>query len=68
MLSLVEIVPSGYCLLKFRQYIFTPLLLSPLGKGQVPSLEKTGITIIQGCFVQSLVEIGPVVLEKKRKM
>ena len=32
------------------------------------SLEQTWIPIIQGCFVPSFVEIGPVVLEKKMKM
>ena len=32
------------------------------------SLEQTWIPITQGCFVPSLVEIGPVVLEKKMKM
>ena len=29
------------------------------------SFEQTGIPFTQGCFVPSLVEIGPVVLEKK---
>ena len=32
------------------------------------SFEQTWITFIQGCIVPSLVEIGPVVLEKKMKM
>ena len=31
------------------------------------SFEQTWITFIQGCIVPSLVEIGPVVLEKKIK-
>ena len=43
-------------------------LLSPLGKGLGPSFEETWIPFTQGCFVPSLVEIGPVVLEKKMKM
>ena len=33
-----------------------------------PSFEETWIPLTQGCFVPSLVEIGPVVLEKKMKM
>ena len=33
-----------------------------------PSFEETWIPFTQGCFVPSLVEIGPVVLEKKMKM
>ena len=40
-------------------------LLSPLGKGHRPSFDQTCITIIQGCFVPSLVEICPVALKKK---
>ena len=55
-------------ILKFRQYIFTLLLLSPRGKRRGPSFEKIWIPFTQGCFVPSLVEIGPVVLEKKKKM
>ena len=31
----------------------------PLGKGRGPSFEQTKIPFTQGCFVQSLVEIGP---------
>ena len=42
--------------------------LSPLGKGRGPSIEQTWIPFTQECFVPSLVEIGPVVLEKKMKM
>ena len=33
-----------------------------------PSFEQTWIPCTQGCFVPSLVEIGPMVLEKKMKM
>ena len=42
--------------------------LFPLCKGQGPSFEQNWIPITQLCFVSSLVEIGPVVLEKKMKM
>ena len=37
----------------------------PLEMGWGPSFEETWIPFTQGCFVPSLVEIGPVVLEKK---
>ena len=50
---------------RFLQFIFAFSLLSPLGKGQGPSPEKNWIRIIQRCFVPTLVEIGPMVLEKK---
>ena len=53
---------------KFRQYIFTLLLLSHRGKGRGSSFEQTWIPFTYGCFVRSLVEIGPVVLAKKKKM
>ena len=58
--NLVEIVPMVLekKIFKFYQYIFTILLLSPLGK-------ERGLALMQGYFVLSLVEIGPVVLEKK---
>ena len=46
---------------------FTIVLLSTLGTGRCPSFEQTWISSIQECFVPSLVEIGPVVLEKKSK-
>ena len=46
----------------FRYFVFTPL-----GKGRGPSFEQTWIPFPQGCFVPSLVEIRPVVLEKKMK-
>ena len=58
MLSLVEI---GALVLekifKFRQYIFAIFVIGV-------ALHLNNI----GCFVPSLVEIGPVVLEKKMKM
>ena len=37
----------------------------PLGKKQSPSIEQTWILLTQGCYVLSLVEISPVVLDKK---
>ena len=37
-------------------------------RGRGPSFEQTWIPFTQGCFVPSLVVIGPVVLEKKMKM
>ena len=40
-------------------------LLSPLEKGRGPSFEQIWFPITQGCFVPSLVEIGPVVLKEK---
>ena len=48
---------------KYFEWIFTILLLSPLGKGRGPSFEQTCIPYTLGCFLSSLVEIGPVVLE-----
>ena len=39
-----------------------------LGKGRGPSFEQTCLPFTQGCFVPSLVEIGPELLEKKMKM
>ena len=48
---------------------FHYFVLSPLGKGRRPSFEQTLIlftfTLLKGCFVLILVEIGSVVLEKK---
>ena len=65
--SLVEIglVVLEKKILKMRQCIFAISLLSPLGKEQRPSFEQTWIPYIQGCIESSLVEIGPVVLQKK---
>ena len=57
-------------LLKLAQYFWRRrffcyfIIISP-GKGRDSSLEQTIILFTQGCFVPSLVEIGPVVLEKK---
>ena len=44
------------------------LLLSPLEKDCGSSFQQIWILITLGCFVLSLVEIDPVVLEKKKKM
>ena len=53
-------------LLKCRPCFFAILLLSPIEKGCDPSCEETKINpFTQDCFVQSLNEIYPVVLEKK---
>ena len=49
---------------KYVSYNFTFSILSPLGKGFGPSFGHTWIPSSQWCFVLSLVEIGPVVLEK----
>ena len=53
---------------KVRQSILSISLLPPLGIRHGPSFEQTWIPITQGCLVPSLVEIRPVVLEKKMKM
>ena len=47
---------------KFRKYILLFHNYLPLEKGCDPSFEQTWIPFTQGCFVPSLVEIGPVVL------
>ena len=52
-------------ILKKFVHIFTILLLSPLGEGLSPSLKDAYIRSILGQFVQNLVKISPVVLEKK---
>ena len=49
--------------LRFCQCIFDILLLSPLKKARGPSFKQT-IPFTKGWFVPSLVENGPVVLEK----
>ena len=50
---------------KTSQWIFTISQLSPLWEGCGPSLEQIWISFTQECFVPSLFEVGPVVLEKK---
>ena len=64
--GLVETGPVVLEKIFFVNIFFTPLLISPLGKEHGPSYEETFIPFTQGCFVPSLVEIGPVVLEKKK--
>ena len=68
--NLVEIGPvvlkRGF--LNIFNIILLFLLLFPLWEGHGPSFEQTWISSTQGCFLSSLVEIGPVVLEKKLKM
>ena len=65
--SLVEIdsvvLEKKVVFFKFCQFIFANYLH---GKGRGTSFEQTGIPFTQGCFVLSLVEIGPVVLRKSR--
>ena len=65
--SLVDIgqVVREKKIFKFRQCVSDISKLSPLGRGRDPLFQKTRIPINQGCFMPSLVEIGPVVLEKK---
>ena len=53
---------------EFQQYIFAFSQLSHLEKGWGTSFKQIWIPFTQGCYVPSLVEIGPVVLEKKTKM
>ena len=55
-------------LFKFVNIFFLFPYYLPLQKGHGPSFEKILIPFTQGCFVSSLVEIGPMVLEKKMKM
>ena len=55
-------------LVKVLLCIFAISLLFPPRKGHGPSFEQTWIPITQGCFVPNLVEIGPMVFEKKLKM
>ena len=50
---------------ELHQFIFVISLSSPLGKGQGIQFRQTWIPITKGYFMPSLVEIGPVVLEKK---
>ena len=50
--------------LQFCQYIFAISLISPVRKGRGPSFEQPCIPFTQGCFMQSSVEMGLVVLKK----
>ena len=49
--------------LNFVNVFFTILLSSPFGIRWNPSFEQIWIPITQECFVPSLVEIGPLILE-----
>ena len=50
---------------KSSQCIFTISQLYPLWERCGPSFKQTWIPFTQGCYVPSLIEIGPLVLEKK---
>ena len=50
---------------KVCQCIFAISLLSPLGNRKDPSFEQKWIPLTQGFFVPKLLDIGPVVLEKR---
>ena len=68
--SLAEIV-QGVWRRRFFNFVnvFSPFCnYLPLEKGGGPSFEQTWIPFNKGWFVPTLVEIGPVVLEKKMKM
>ena len=62
---LVAIVSRKRFFFNFSICISTILLYYSRGKGNRPSFEQTLIRFTEGCFVPSLVDIGPVVLEKK---
>ena len=69
MSSLVEIGPVVLeKIFKFRQYIFTLLLLSPLEKGRVLYLNKLESPLTSDGLYQVWLKLVPVVLEKKKKM
>ena len=53
--------------LKVINYFYYFPIISPLGRAW-PFIWQTEIPFTQGYLMQSLVEIGPVVLEKKMKM
>ena len=67
-LKLAQQFLRRWFLIMFYFALFTILQLSPVGKGNGPSLEQTWIPFTQGCFVPSYVKLGPVVLEKKSKI
>ena len=64
LLYLVEILKENI----FKNFVNVFSLLSLLGKGQGTSFKQTWILSTQECFVSSLVQISPVVLEQKKKM
>ena len=49
-------------------YFYFLVIISPPGKGWDPSFEQTWIPFTKEYFVPSLVEIGPLVLEKIFKL
>ena len=51
---------------KFERKIFLIIIYS--WEGNCPLFDQTWIPFTEGCFVSSLIEIGPVVLEKKVEM
>ena len=57
---LKKILKGANAFLPFCNYL-------PLGKGTARHLKKKLNPLKQGCFAPSLVEIGPVVLEKMMK-
>ena len=63
MLCLVEI---AQWFLRERYFIFVISLLSPSRKRCGPLFQETWVPITQGCFVPSILEIGPVILEKMK--
>ena len=63
MLCLVEI---AQWFLRERYFIFVISLLSPSRKRCGPLFQETWVPFTQGCFVPSIVEIGPVILEKMK--
>ena len=68
--SLVKICPVVLekKILKICQCIFAFSLLSPIEKKGGASFDQTWIPFTLKCFLPSLIEIDPVVLEKKMKM
>ena len=70
MSSLIEIGPviMEKNIFKLCQCMVALSLLSRLRKGHGPPFKQTWILYIQGSFVPGLVEMGPVVPEKKMKM
>ena len=50
------------------QNVVILVMINDIGKVRGPSFEETWVPITRGCFVPSLVKIGPVVLEKKSKI
>ena len=62
-----SLVENGRVVLEKKTLKFRQCILPHLGKGRGPSIEQNRIPFTKGCFVPSLVEISPVVLEKKIK-